>query len=254
MLPIVSPHRFHRKAGRFFTRHQGLLIILGSLIIVATFIVKDVLRDQVKDVADSINAAENLYLIRDSNLELHEEIDEVDDNVSKGRIEVLRSLPTKQKDVDVIKKPEWSADFSRNSQRLLRIENEMGLEEDNLARLVLKAPPKPDHMTQFAELYKQWDTLRIKILEGDRDELNAKYFDSKAVYNRSVKTYSDVWLLSQRLHLIGSMILDDAHETKERNERLVNIFTPVSYGLFGLGALLTVLSKLFGVDSGAGSD
>jgi hypothetical protein len=93
-------------------------------------------------------------------------------------------------------------------------------------------------------------TLRIDLLKGDQAELNLEDFDSKAAYNRNLKGYAAVWILNQKLHLAGSMILDDAHEVKERKERLVRVFTPISYGLFILGAVLTFLSKLFGVETG----
>jgi hypothetical protein len=238
----------HKQTKRWFQKHQGLLLILGTLIIVTTFIVKNVFREQLKDVVDSINAAENLYLIRDSNLELHEEIDQVDANVSRSRIEILQALPSAKK--NQTQKDAWAADFDRNSQRLLRVINETYLETDNLARLVMKAPPTPEHMAQFTELYKQWGTLRIDLLKGDQAELNLEDFDSKAAYNRNLKGYAAVWILNQKLHLVGSMILDDAHEVKERKERLVRVFTPISYGLFILGAVLTFLSKLFGVETG----
>jgi len=221
-----------------------LLIIIGALILFATFAIKDVLRDSAKGLAESINAAENLYLIRDDDLELHEELDEIDADVFKSRMDSL-SAPLNSRKSDV-RKSARSADFERNSQRLLRIENETGLEVDNLARLVLKAPPTPEHMAEFSELIKQWDLFKINSLKADSAELKLKVFDFTAVNNRNRKDYSDVWVLSQRIHLVGALIVDDAQETKEKKEHLVSVFTPISYGLYVLGVLLTLLSKFFG--------
>jgi len=50
------------------------------------------------------------------------------------------------------------------------------------------------------------------------------------------------------MHITAALILDDAQEVREKKELLVRIFTPVSYGLFGFGAILTLLSKLFGAE------
>ncbi len=219
----------------------------GWLVIVVTFLVKDVLHDRLKDLVDSVNAAESLYLIRDSALSLHEEMDAVDARVTRGNTALLKALVKKKG--DDISKEASSEDFARNSDRLVRILAETDIEIDNTARLAEVAAAKPDHIRQFDDLYKEWDALRMNILKGDLVEINKPIepFDSTAVYNRGVKTYSDVWIINQRLHLVAAMILDDAHEAKEKDEQLVNICSPIAYVLFAVGAALTLLSKLMGI-------
>lgn len=233
----------------FFRKRQELFVIVGWLIIVATFITKDVFRENLNDVADSISAAETLYLLRDDNLKLHQEIDDVDADLLRVETDILmfqRRAPKAKREKYVS-----SASFHRNSDRVLRIQSEMFLEVDNLARLVAKAPPDAEHMKQFTELYQEWDALKMNMLKEDSVELKVplEKFDSEASDSRSIKEYGEIRLLSQQLHLVGAIILDQAHEMKERKENLVNIFTPISYILWGLGALLALGSKLFGSES-----
>jgi hypothetical protein len=246
MLPTIQSFRLRRKTRRFFSRHQELLIILGSLIIVATFVVKDVFRDRMKDVADSIDTAEDAYLIREATIDLHSEIDEVDANVVQVRTEVLSALSS----IPKAKQNAYESDlvFKRYSQRLLRMENETGLEVDNLARLILKVPPTSERIAQFNDLYRQWDSLKMKGLKEGSIDINAKLFNPEAVNAQNVRDYADAWLISQKMHLTAGLILDDAQRVKEKQEYLIRVFTPISYALFVFGAMLTLLSQLFSPD------
>jgi hypothetical protein len=250
----VKPIQFkvQRRVQRWFVRRRGLIKIVGGMIILATFLVKDVLRDQEKDIVETINSAESLYLIRDASLELHKEIDEVDANVNKDGLAILKALPPIRNNES--KKADWQADFDRNEDRLLRAEIETYSEVDNLSRLIAKAPPSPEHLKQYSELYWQWDKLRMAEFAIPVKRLDeATPDDSKATYNRDLKTYADVWLANRSLDMVGAMILDDAHYIKERKEHRVRVFTPISYVLFVLGVLVTLASELFGIeDEGVG--
>ena len=60
---------------------------------------------------------------------------------------------------------------------------------------------------------------------------------------------SQFWLISDKLHLLSATILDNAQAKQAEEERWLEIFTPISYLLFAAGAVLTLISKLAGVES-----
>jgi hypothetical protein len=60
---------------RLKPRQVKLLIsLLGAVIVFGTFLARDTRRDKLKDLVDSIESAENAYLIRMGNRQMYEEI------------------------------------------------------------------------------------------------------------------------------------------------------------------------------------
>ncbi|HVC48306.1 MAG TPA: hypothetical protein VND90_13770 [Terracidiphilus sp.] len=211
-----------------------------------TLFVKDVLRDQAKDLSDAINSAESIYLMRSANLELRREIDEVDMNVNISRREILQSLPRGSK---VKKLPYLMTGLDGHEGRLARILSETDGEVDNLQRLVAIAPPTFEHLKEFGKLYWQWDKLRLEIIAGPITPIGEKTTGgSKVISEPNRNYYSEARLINSNISMVGAEILDDAHYTKEKRERLVKIFTPISYVLIGFGAVVTVMSRLFGIE------
>jgi len=234
------------RVRRWCVKHRSLITVVGGLIILATFLVKDVLRDQEKDLADAINSAESIYLMRSADLELRKELNEVDMNVSISRREILQSLPpgTKVKAV-----PYLATGFDGHEDRLVRILSDTDVEVDNLQRLVAIVPPTPEHLNEFGKLFWEWDKLRLEDFAKPLPLLDSKPSeDSKVVEEHNQKYYSEVWLINSQMSMVGAEILDDAHHTKEKRERHLRFFSPISYILFGIGVVVTVVSKLFGIE------
>jgi hypothetical protein len=212
----------------------------------ATFFVKDVLRDQNKDFADAINSAESIYLLRSADLELRKEINEVDMNVSISRQEFLQSLPPGTKVRGV---PYLMTGFDGHEDRLVRILSDTDDEVDNLQRLVAVTTPTPEHLNEYSKLFWEWDKLRMEEFAKPVPLLDEKPTeDPKIVEARGRKYYSEVWLINSRIRMAGAEIFEDAHQAKERREHWVNIFSPISIVLFCVGVVITVGSRLFGIE------
>ena len=60
-----------RRANRHYKhdRRSRFLTLLGSLIIFATFVVKEGISENLRDLVSSIDTAENLYIMRDDMLQ-----------------------------------------------------------------------------------------------------------------------------------------------------------------------------------------
>ena len=212
----------------------------------ATFFVKDVLRDREKDFAEAINSAESVYLMRSADLELRKEINEVDMNVTISRQDILQSLPPGSKVKEV---PYLMTGFDGHEGRLVRILSDTDVEVDNLQRLVAIAPPTSEHLTEFGKLYWEWDKLRMGIIARPVvTPIDNPSYDPKATAARDRQDYSAIWLINSRINMVGAGILDDAHYTKEIREHRVRIFSLVNILLFCFGLTLTVVSTLFGVE------
>jgi hypothetical protein len=55
-------HQKRKGLGAFFTSHRRAVIVLGALIMLATYFVKDVVNEQTKEKAAAINAGASAYL------------------------------------------------------------------------------------------------------------------------------------------------------------------------------------------------
>lgn len=235
-----------RRVRLWCVRHRSFVTVVGGVIMLATFFVKDVLRDQEKDLADAINSAERMYLMRSDNLELRKEINEVDMNVSISRQEILQSLPRGSKVKEV---PYLMTGYDGHEDRLGRLLSDTDVEVDNLQRLVAIAPPTSEHLKEFGKLYWEWDKLRLSIITRPVTPIGKTTRDDlKAMFDRDRKDYSAVWLINSRINMVGASILDDAHYTKEKRENRVKLFSPISIVLFCLGVFLTIMSRLFGIE------
>jgi hypothetical protein len=60
-----SPSRFRL----FLKRHRQSLSLVGALIVFSTFVIKDAIREEVKDTVDSLQAAEDVFVTRSENEE-----------------------------------------------------------------------------------------------------------------------------------------------------------------------------------------
>lgn len=246
MRPIQFKSR--GRAARWFVKHRDLITVFGGLILFATFVVNDVLRQQEKDVVNTIDSAESIYLIRDSNLALRKEIDQLDANINMSRRKILRADRSKHKEKQTEAR-EFIPVFDGSEDPVVRLLDESNVEVDNLQRLVAKASPTAEHLTEFGRVYWEWDKLRMQFFAKPLPLLDEKPTeDAKTITERDQAYYLSLWLINSKISMVGAEILDDAHYTKEKLEHRVKIFTPISYVLFGVGVVLTIVSKLFGVD------
>lgn len=58
------------RVKRFIHKHDRLLSTLGALIIFFTFLAREGFRDELKELVDSIDAAQSVFLIRSDNLDI----------------------------------------------------------------------------------------------------------------------------------------------------------------------------------------
>ena len=75
--------RLGQQRVQFLKRNEGLHIILGSLILFTTFVIRDVLIERLRSTTDAIYAAETTYLLRDASITLHHEGDQLDAHVAE---------------------------------------------------------------------------------------------------------------------------------------------------------------------------
>jgi len=111
-----------------------VLVVFGASIVLVTFFVKDAWREQLKDVADALDTAQNQYVIRKDSLSLRLQLDALEVKVD----EINARLPGSSGNV-------YKAEIF--DQRLVlnhQLQSEIGLVQDSIEHLLEKSPSKSD--------------------------------------------------------------------------------------------------------------
>ncbi len=233
---------------RFLKRNEGLLILLGALIMSLTFVVDNVIREHLRSVAGAIAAAQATFLIRDSTIELYREIDEVDAHVVLGNKEILNRMPKPREQIRTT--IDFETLLTRPDVRALRIQQETWNEFNNLGIFLEQVAPEDPRVSELNALYKEWDNLRLKALTpiapiGDGKVSNS---GAEASGQEDRRQYLQMLTIHGKLQMLGANILDDAHSNLAKNERLLSALAPLICFLFFIGVLLTVITRLAGIE------
>ena len=232
-------------------RLSKVVTLVGAGIVLATFVVKDVMSERLKNLNDSLNSAESFYtsqtysiFVQDDLSYLKQEIDTVLSSLEgkgKGQTEQLEEL-------DSIRAQASDDHLAVLTEYL-----------QNLATLVSKIPHSKTTANQVEELYGQctqnWSNL--KELRNESPALfaaiNKNPGDPKAFQNlkdfetKSEKIAPETSTITTSATTLTKSIVTDLR-TKERNsERDYSIATVVFYVLFGLGWLTSLAGQLLGV-------
>ena len=205
--------------------YRRLLLFIGASIALSIFVVKDEIRQDLKDLTDSINTAENVFMVRSDSREVI---------IQVARIQQLLEG-----------KPSWTGLAS--SEAYYR---SLTAQLDSTLHLLAKVPHGGEFDREAIDLMakrNQWmaDSLRpmAPISEGPvvRDEA-----EEKAEKALGQKLWNDAFLLDGQVQSFGSSVVDMARKVEAHEEHLYRISKYASYTLYSLGWLVGLIGTLFG--------
>lgn len=237
-----------RHSFAFMKRHERSFLISGFLVLFITFVVRDILLDRARTLADALSAAESAYLLEDANVQLHHEIDVVDGHVVLGDSDILASLPSYRKQIHFDRDVESMLD--RTSLQYLRMDSETNTEFASLYRLLEALPSDNAHRSDFSKLYARWDKDQVSLLRPI-PLIGAKVDPAiaKADADEDRRHRQDMWAINEQLQLLGASILDDTHRSLDAKEHQASIFALWSYLLYFIGWILAFGGKIAGVET-----
>jgi hypothetical protein len=244
-----------RPKGSWISRYRRRCLSAGgATIIFVTFLAKDAARDQLKSLIDSIDAAENSFIIRAEQRKAFGELKSFEDDFADFRehptVPKPRSVNSGGGDFDI-------DENKVDDETLLAVRNEeASVQEtlDNIAHLERKIPPDVERATEFADMAHKVATfsrLDIQIDELSRDL--GPVGDSKS-YRLAVK---DINKMVYALQTQGSVIykgtdrlnrtiLRAAEMERMKAESNYGWWEPVTYGLYAFGWIIGVISIFAG--------
>ncbi|HXM22616.1 MAG TPA: hypothetical protein VN948_15270 [Terriglobales bacterium] len=235
-------------------KRRRLLPVIGATIVLATFVVKDAWRENLKDLVDSIENAQNVFLIRDDSKAVTSQLRVIEQKID--RIEQVSTLTTKDPFTGI----------AVNSQMMIfrELQDNIGTDLDNTARLMDKVPGQEANRNTEEELKKGLVSARESFRQSGVTiarltptitpdgvfpaEARQAIFDASA--DLSNKT-NDLWT---RTHNLSATVLKEAASELQVEERNFTWVKIASYILYVLGWTLTLFGKMFGIEDLAVAD
>jgi hypothetical protein len=236
--------RLTRIGWRWFRRqlrhYSGLISFLGIVILLGTFIVKDVLRDRQKDLLDSLEAAGAAWTVKQSTNNIDSKIDLL-----------AREFKT------------WKTESEKDALRkfeLVRSTTGVFLNSvvDEMAANAMLFERLP---SALAKKYKR----KQKEFEAEEKESGDRYFSLQSISismskpgkeedsNREMSAVNDIWVVGLKLADLEMKVVQEKLDiTKDFEDetahatRLLKRFTILSYILYPLGVLIGALGQLAG--------
>lgn len=201
----------HLRLNRFLT-------LLGSLIVFVTFVAKEGISDNLKDLVSSIETAENLFTLRQE---------------TTYRLSSAKSLPPpwSEKEPTRDEKQGFIDLWDRQSESIVRISLD----------LAAALPDEKVFQKQATQITGTLWTIdkgvdNLRVAQQTETQIDAALKD---LFKKSNETFSDA-------NLLGQDILDEANRLKNKRKKFYEIAKWTSYALFTLGWALTFYGQLSG--------
>jgi hypothetical protein len=230
-------------------RKRDALTLYGALIVFVTFVVKEGIRDFMRDNVSSLDAVEIAYFTHAQNL---------------GTFDLVADLSFKVNAIsDAVLPP--SRDFVRANRKEIEsavFASQMSVTQTKMLfqfvnDLVGKLPnSEKDIKREARELDRRLETVSdnedtlVHILKDPKSDDGT---DNKALHDLAKEEHV-AEQLNADIITFSDRVFRTFRERKRDAQRVVNVSTWVSYALFTLGWGLALIGRLYGVESPAGTD
>lgn len=235
-----------RSFRKYVSGHSRLLIFVGALIVFVTYVVKEGLRDRLRDLVTSTDAAQSVFLGERENQRISQRLAEVF-RVSVLTYDNMHSPAPKPGETYPLTMSTVISHFQAASDAEDRLENQLSAVE----RLLKTMPKDHNRSATLDDLHEQFKAVK----EADEHFRNTPYSPDKLQenLNASVGLEHEAWNTETAIQKFATVILKDSETVKKRYEIYFEIATWSSYLLYSLGWGLGLIGKLFGAD-GVGGD
>jgi hypothetical protein len=238
--------------GAYFRRHNRLLTYLGAFIVFATFVVREGIREHLKELTDSIDVAQNVFVVR---------VDNIETNYALGglrrQMAAIKDAPSAGKArEDLFDAAARELEVSKNRFR------EVASYLDCISRLIARLPSQTTPVTlKNTWLLKTMSGTPNGLLQAFRVQLKQSWESENKVRqlmkldhsgdqdasSAAGKLAGDSVLLYLDSQTFGWLILGEAMKARERSEHFYDISKKVSYLLYVLGWGLGLFGRLYRV-------
>jgi hypothetical protein len=223
--------------GSFVRKHQQLLTFAGALIVFLTFVLKEGFRDGLRDLIDSIESAESVFMIRSDGGDTYFMLGQLQSKIDLIQEEMMPAASLKNRYF-----------IEAALQNIALAENLIHtstLSLDNDSRLLERLPHHSRVVEEFHGLFQ--DLNNLQKLDTETAEKVQSEQSEMIVHGESQRLLKEAANVSGRMLTFGHQVLNDARALRGQRERSYVYVTWASYGLYIIGWGLGLISKLYGV-------
>lgn len=236
-------------------RHEVILAVLGAILVICTFVIKDILRDVVKDQATEVEGAMRAYNMGVDSAGIEDSIHALGMDMRAGtKVQRKKDPKNNSKARDTFGLLLQALEESDSAEKRLSLTRELlaSLPNDAVAKQTYEEIAKSvdDTSTSItAELPESFDVT-------DDETNHAKEApDSDEATKKKLTIYTELLANTDenqaRLMSFGEAQLQRAHEVLKKTGRQYAYITAFSLAFVVIGVGLTLLGHLFGLELSA---
>lgn len=214
------------------TRKNTFLTFAGVAIAFGTFLVKDAMREHLKDLSDSINTAEGFYSLKGSGEILSLQLVELETEM----------IPLSQQ---LSKTTADSSTLALTRAIVTQADSNVPVALQNVEDLLEKLPERNDFEAAIKTVKKQVDEAHEEVQKSLKDMADKK--EALASVLPLLHMIRSL-LVGVEITVLGDAVLTKAKEVRANAERRYVVCTWISYFLYPFGLLLGLIGKLSGND------
>jgi hypothetical protein len=215
--------------GGWLRKHSRTLQSLGILTVLLTFIVRDVLREPVKDSTGSLSAARSVFAVRNDLAEIKEQLEGITGQPTERTSGSEKAVEAKVRaDMVLLSESVYVTKASAES----------------LCNLTKTMSNSADQKTA-CDLIESSKTLAKDIAEGRATIETLRGADERVAFYGRLADRS--YKVALAVSMFGLSFIEHADKEQEEKEGKYRFLTYVYYGLFGIGLALGAVGTLFGI-------
>jgi hypothetical protein len=227
-----------------------IVTFVGAGIVLATFVVKDVMNEKMKDVNDSLNTAQMFYFTQTYSIFGQDDHAYITQEIDLALNAILNA------------KDQFASSEQIISVRAQASDNHLGVLTEylqNLSQLIDKIPQEKGRADQVRKLNSQCEQnyAAIRLVQGEIagvfGALKKNKKDPKAIAQLSVfvdqtgAIFNNTKTITAGAKTLTGEVVADLGAKKQESERKFALTTTLSYVLFGLGWVTSLVGQLLGI-------
>jgi hypothetical protein len=255
----------HQKLKTFLHRHNQLLTVIGALIVFVTYVVNDVHRERLKEMASSIAGAQSFLAIRADLRLIKEDVEflkqsesarnapKIETAKTQAESYVTEMMMLKFRPLDaILANANVSLDRASQLVRAMPQDGELDAQLQSL-KAEGKALSQKHNATLTNAMLRYRGHFRVE--HGTRIPDPLPPLNELKELDRQLDEYQKPIIAWANKSLeFASDVVTKAEQTREQAERNYKIYTRAGYFLYTLGWSLALVGKLGGVEGALGHE
>lgn len=232
---------------------KDILVILGGLVVLSTFVANELKRDRLKDLSNSIETARTIYLLRSGFQTTNDLIKGIENRLENKHPQLPTDAQDQKRILDMLALQYEYPDFLRNKAALEAISDlreNLPASDSEAKREVFLS----ETLSREEKLTKDRRAKFFHLGKLSREELkrmNATVSNDEAALEDKEKDLTED-TFDDAISEFGENVMTRARDIQTQDEKSADSWRHIGYILFAIGSLIAVIGQMLGIKYGEG--